>query len=149
MIFFNETLPYLSRSVLSFLSSFRCQNVGLSAHFAMSRLLLAASCVGFVLVLWSFLISATVRPTPFDLLTNDLNTAAATHHFQPEEKEILLMRVSELQRAHVAEVRRCTRAFAVSFFGLLAFSTFCLVAGVLCRSRSKPFAPAGDGFDQG
>ena len=101
----------------------------------MSRLLLFVAIAGLGVALWSFLASATIRPTPFGLLTSDLDAAATTYHFSPEERQLLSARVAELQRAHAGEVRRYADAFAISFFGLLAFSLFCLVASFFSRSR--------------
>ena len=102
----------------------------------MSRLLLFVAIAGFAVAMWSFLASATIRPTPFSLLTNDLDAAASAHHFSAEEQQLLSARVAELQRAHAGEVRRYADSFAISFFGLLAFSIFCLVASFLFRSRA-------------
>ena len=102
----------------------------------MSRLLLFVAITGLAVALWSFLASATIRPTPFGLLTSDLDAAAATHHFSPEERQVLLDRVAELQRAHTGEVHRYADAFAISFFGLLTFSLSCLVASFVFRPRA-------------
>jgi hypothetical protein len=100
-----------------------------------SRFLLASSLAGFVIAIWGFFASAAIRPTTFDLLSNDINAAADAHGFTPEQKELLRLRIAETQAVHSGEVRRYADAYSISFIGLLAVSGSLFVAYVFSKSK--------------
>ena len=101
----------------------------------MSRFLLFVSIAGLAVAAWSFLASAAIRPAPFDLLIDDISSTAHRHNFLPEEKELLLLRVSELQSAHSAEIQRYSTALSISLFGLLGVSALSLLIYAFSRHK--------------
>jgi hypothetical protein len=98
-------------------------------------MLLLISLAGIAVATWSFFASATVRPTPFALLSKDISTVSRSYGLSPEESQLLSLRVSELQSAHSSEVRRYTTAYSISFMGLIGVSVLSLLTYVVARPK--------------
>jgi hypothetical protein len=99
-----------------------------------SRLLLVLSLAGFAIAIWSFF-EAPLRGTKFDLLRKDINASADAHHFEPEERENLLLRVGEVQGLHAGEIHDYSTAYLICFLGILGLSASMLVAHFVTKAK--------------
>jgi hypothetical protein len=103
----------------------------------MPRVLLFISIAGILVCLWSALASVC-RPTSFDMLTQAVDKAAASHNFSAAEKLELGNQIQLVEAQHSAEVHSETTAYDIALGGLFFASVSLFVIYLFTRRKRAP-----------
>jgi|ERR1035441_1341713 hypothetical protein len=103
----------------------------------MPRVLLFISIAGILVCLWSALASVC-RPTSFDMLTQAVDKAAASHDFSPAEKLDIDHQIQLVEAQHSAEVRSATTAYNIALGGLFFISVSLFIIYLFTSRKRAP-----------
>ena len=103
----------------------------------MPRVLLFISIAGILVCLWSALASVC-RPTSFDMLTQAVAKAAASHDFSPVEKLEIDHQIQLVEAQHSGEVHSETTAYNIALDGLFCVSVSLFVIYLFTRRKRAP-----------